>query len=113
VPMPTVLSGHLEALYGRSGGDGLVFGQDKPFDPRSVAKRAKTEWEGSQARRLTLHECRRTYASFMIAAGANAKALSTYLGHANIAINDGPLRHLMPGNEAEAAEMLDAFLSRA
>jgi len=113
VPMPTVLSGHLEALYGRSGGDWLVFGQDKPFDPRSVAKRAKTEWKARKLEGLTLHECRHTYASFMIAAGANAKALSTYLGHANIAITMDRYGHLMPGNEAEAAEMLDAFLSRA
>ena len=113
VPMPTVLSGHLEALYGRSDGDGLVFGQDKPFDPRRVAIRARAAWKARNLDGLTLHECRHTYASFMIAAGANAKALSTYLGHANIAITMDRYGHLMPGNEAEAAELLDAFLSRA
>ena len=31
---------------------------------------------------ITLHECRHTFASLMIAAGVNAKALSTYMGHA-------------------------------
>lgn len=36
--------------------------------------------------RITLHECRHTFASLMIAAGVNAKALSTYMGHANISI---------------------------
>ncbi len=60
-----------------------------------------------------MHECRHTYASFMIAAGANAKALSTYLGHATIAITMDRYGHLMPGNEAEAAELLDAFLTGA
>ena len=111
--MPTVLSGQLEALYKRLGGEGLVFGQDKPFDPRRVAIRARAAWKARDLHGLTLHECRHTYASFMIAAGANAKALSTYLGHANIAITMDRYGHLMPGNEAEAAELLDAFLSRA
>jgi integrase len=46
----------------------------------------------------------------MIAAGVNAKALSTYMGHANIAITMDRYGHLMPGNEAEAADRLDAYL---
>jgi hypothetical protein len=35
---------------------------------------------------LTLHEARHAFASFAIAAGANAKTLSVYMGHANISI---------------------------
>lgn len=50
----------------------------------------------------------------MIAAGVNAKALSAYLGHACVTITfdryDG---HLMPGNEDEAAALLDAYLGRS
>ena len=49
----------------------------------------------------------------MIAAGVNAKALSTYMGHANIAITYDRYGHLMPGNEEEAAALLDAHLERA
>jgi integrase len=48
----------------------------------------------------------------MITAGVNAKALSTYMGHANISITLDRYGHLMPGNEAEAAGLLDAFLTR-
>jgi integrase len=47
----------------------------------------------------------------MIAAGVNAKALSTY-GHANIAITLDRYGHLMPGNEEEAAGLLDTYLER-
>jgi len=47
----------------------------------------------------------------MIAAGVNAKALSTFMGHANISITLDPYGHLMPGSEAEAAELLDAYLT--
>ena len=46
----------------------------------------------------------------MIAAGVNAKALCTYMGHANIATTMDRYGHLMPGNEAEAADLLDAYL---
>ena len=49
----------------------------------------------------------------MIAAGVNAKALSTYMGHANIGITLDRYGHLMPGNEDEAAGLLGAYLERA
>jgi integrase len=49
----------------------------------------------------------------MIAAGVNAKALSTYMGHANISITLDTYGHLMPGNESEAADLLDAYLDAA
>ena len=58
-----------------------------------------------------LHECRHTYASMMIAAGVNAKALSTFMGHANISITFDRYGHLMPGSEGEAAGLLDSYLA--
>ena len=54
-----------------------------------------------------------TFASMMIAAGVNAKALSTYMGHSSITITLDRYGHLMPGNEDEAAALLDAYLVRA
>lgn len=48
----------------------------------------------------------------MIAAGVNAKALTTYMGHSSIKVSYDPYGHLMPGSEAEAAALLDAFLSQ-
>ena len=48
----------------------------------------------------------------MIAAGVNAKALSSYLGHANISITFDRYGPLMPGSEAEAGALLDAYLER-
>jgi integrase len=60
---------------------------------------------------IGLHECRHTFASLMIAAGVNVKALSTYMGHSSIAITLDRYGHLMPGNEEQAAELLDAYLS--
>ena len=59
----------------------------------------------------TLHECRHGYACLMIAAGVNVKALSTFMGHANIRITLDQYGHLLPGAEDEAAGLLDAFLA--
>ena len=41
----------------------------------------------------------------------NAKALSTFMGHANITITLDRYGHLMPGSEDEAAGLLDAYLA--
>ena len=47
----------------------------------------------------------------MIAAGVNAKALSAFMGHSSIKVTFDLYGHLMPGTEAEAASLLDAFLA--
>jgi hypothetical protein len=49
----------------------------------------------------------------MIGAGVNPKALSTFMGDANIAITMDTNGHLMPGSEAEAADLLTAYLDRS
>jgi hypothetical protein len=48
----------------------------------------------------------------MIAAGVNVKALSTFMGHANIRITLDQYGHLLPGAEDVAADLLNAFLAR-
>jgi integrase len=98
---------------GRRGGD-LVFGSTavSPFATAALSDRADRAWKNAKLRRITLHECRHTFASLMIAAGVNAKALSTYMGHANISITLDRYGHLMPGNEEEAADLLDTYLER-
>ena len=84
---------------------GFVFGCDgvRPFTPNAAGSRADTAWKAAKLTRITLHECRHTYASLMIAAGVNMKALSTYMGHATISITLDRYGHLLPGNETEPA----------
>jgi len=43
----------------------------------------------------------------------NPKAISTFMGHASISITLDRYGHLFPGSEDEAAELVDAYLSRA
>ncbi len=115
VPIPSVLRGHLvEQRIRTADPDGRVFGAgSQPFSPTRVRDRAAKAWGRAECAPITLHEARHTFASLMIAAGVNAKALSTYMGHANIGITLDRYGHLMPGNEAEAAGLLDAYLEGA
>jgi hypothetical protein len=62
---------------------------------------------------VTLHECRHTFATLMIAAGVNAKALQTFMGHSSITVTLDRYGHLFPGSEEEAANLLDAYLADA
>jgi len=115
VPIPAVLRDELLEHRLREGREeGLIFGRayDRPFEPSGVSRRAQTAWKGAKLEALTLHEARHTFASLMIAAGVNAKALSSYMGHASITITLDRYGHLMPGNEEEAAALLDAYLDR-
>ncbi|MEK6328670.1 MAG: tyrosine-type recombinase/integrase [Actinomycetota bacterium] len=84
----------------------------RPASPGGFRNRAADTWKEAKLKPLGFHEGRHTFASLMIAAGVNAKALSTYMGHANISITLDRYGHLMPGNEAEARTLLDAYLDR-
>jgi len=95
-------------------GAGFVFGGlEEPFNPAAVSWRAQQAWKRAGLATVTLHECRHTYASFMIAAGVNMKALSTYMGHTSITTTLDRYGHLLPGNETEAADLLSSWLDAA
>jgi integrase len=115
VPITSTLRNHLLAhrLQQGTGGHGLLFPNhsgDRPFNPATANKHAQKAWYNAGLARITLHECRHSYAAYAIAAGINTKALSTYMGHASITITLDRYGHLLPGNETEAATLLDNWL---
>lgn len=116
VPIPAVLRALLLEHRLRTGRrEGLVFGvgSETPFCPSAVRRRAQRAWLKSSLQAITLHEARHTFASLMIAAGVNAKALSSYMGHSSVTITYDRYGHLMPGNENESVALLDAYLANA
>jgi integrase len=116
VPIAGVLRGFLAPPSLAAGGssDKLVFGtEDRPFCASATSERARRRWTAAGLEPICLHDCRHTFASLMIAAGVNAKALSTFMGHANISITLDRYGHLMPGAENEAAALMDAYLRAA
>jgi hypothetical protein len=92
-----------------------VFGKgpEEVFAATSLTDRANRAWKDAELDRITLHEARHTYASLMIAAGVNAKALSEFMGHSSIQVTLDLYGHLMPGAESEAASLLDTLLETA
>jgi integrase len=116
VPVAAVLRAFLAplSLAAPAHRERLVFsGGEVPFCASSVSERARRAWRKAGLEPICLHDCRHTFASLMIAAGVNAKALSTFMGHANISITLDRYGHLMPGAEDEAASLMDAYLQAA
>lgn len=117
VPIASVLRGFLLEQKLRNGGRPeqrvLADASNQLRDSTTLTARARKHWKAAGLQPIGLHECRHTFASMMIAAGVNAKALSTYIGHASISITMDRYGHLMPGSEAEAAGRLDAYLESA
>jgi integrase len=135
VPIPAVLRDYL-LDHRLSGAGGLVFGRDDdtPFATSTVSVRASEAWGWKRVPNpdrgklpanvwvkartdalapITLHECRHTFASLMIAAGVNPKALQTFMGHSSITVTLDRYGHLFPGSEGEAAVLLDAYLAES
>ena len=107
VPIPAALRDHLDAWLLDAPASGRIF-----HNVRESYDRGRAAAVAAGVDAPTLHECRHGYASLMIAAGVNVKALSTFMGHANIRITLDQYGHVLPGAEDEAAGLLDAFLAR-
>ena len=105
---------HREQLLTQGHTRGLFFGRtsERPFNPTSITARATRSWRTARLGTITLHECRHTCASTMMAAGVPIKAVSTYMGHSSIAITFDRYGHLLPGSANEAAGLIDTFLRR-
>jgi integrase len=107
VPIPAVLRDRLVEYLIDGPESGRIF-----VGARDSYERGRDAAEVAGVEPPTLHACRHGYAALMIAAGVNVKALSTFMGHANIRITLDQYAHLLPGAEDEAAGLLDAFLAR-
>ncbi len=117
VPIVGVLRDLLVEHKTSTWSEGFVLGPgpDRAFTLSNVHRRANAAWEKSEEslRPIGLHEARHTFASLLIAAGVNAKAISVFMGHASVETTFDLYGHLMPGGEAEAAALLDDYLERA
>jgi integrase len=88
-----------------------------------LARRARKAWAKAEdgARRLGgqlklepigLHECRHTYASFLMAAGYTLRELMEYMGHSSRQATERYVKLLPPLDETDAAERLKSYLRR-
>jgi integrase len=54
---------------------------DRSVMSGKIARRVEARWDAAGLDRITLHECRHTYASLLMAAGYTIKELMEYMGH--------------------------------
>ncbi len=114
--MPAVLRDELiEHRVWEGHNKGRVFRSPtgKPFHDGELGGRAKKAWKKTGLKPITLHSCRHTFASLMIAGGVSPEALSTFAGHSSIQTTYDLYGHLLPGSEEEAASLMDTYLERS
>jgi integrase len=130
IPILGALRDHLlehKLATSREGAD-LVFGRTAalPFVPSSTRNRAIASWDAANAGEekrveesggepalfepIGLHEARHTFASLLIDAGVNAKAVQEFMGHSTITMTFDTYGHLMPGSREEVRARMDAYL---
>ena len=81
--------------------------------PSTARNRAVVAWGKAKLTAITLHECRHTFASMLIHAGVNPKAIQEFMGHSTIEMTFDRYGHLMPGSRDQAWERVDADLTKA
>ena len=126
VPVAPMLRDYLLEQESRTGrdGDDLVFGAtaERPFTPSWARKRAGRAWAAANASRrerglapleaIGFHECRHTCVSMFHAAGVPLERIGDYVGHDSTYMSDR-YRHLIEGQRADDARMLDDYLALA
>jgi integrase len=117
---------HLAPLLDRDGDpDDLLFGYGgaAPFDPRAVARKAQRAWAAANKERaeadlsplpaFTFHEARHSFSTWLDHAGVSPDRADRYMGHSTSSTVPGRYRHLLPGQMAKDAELLDEYLAGA
>ena len=73
---------------------------------------SEDEWRKARADALspiTLHECRHTYASFLMAAGYSLREIMEFMGHADLVTTDRYVKVLPQPAEADRSDRLNAY----
>lgn len=79
--------------------------------PQSFSQAFARLLEQNGLRRIRLHDLRHTHATLAVKAGVPLKVISERLGHESAAFTLKQYAHVMPGMQAEAAELVAAAVS--
>lgn len=112
VELRPLLASHLMATGRRGKPDALVFGRTDadPFLRSTPRSRARKAWAATGLQPITMHECRHSYASTMVAAGVDPGEVMRRMGHSTIAMTLDRYTHAIRGNEADTAAKLQMFI---
>jgi integrase len=81
-----------------------------PLHPQVISDRYDKLVESSGLPRIRLHDLRHTHATLALKASVPVKVVSERLGHASIAFTLDTYAHVLPGMQAEAAEIVAALV---
>jgi integrase len=105
------ITAHLLATGRR--GEGLIFGRTErhAFVPSTITARANKAWAKRGVARVTLHECRHTFASLLIASGTDALQIKKAMGHSTIKVTYDLYGHLFPEGREALRQRVDAYIA--
>lgn len=117
VPIPETLRGFLLTHRKRTGrsGSALVYGRtaSQVLDPKGVQARADKAFATAEVERVTLHELRHAYRSFLGDCGIPEERCDRYLGHSSARASriGRSYSHRIAGQLAADAATLEAYLT--
>jgi integrase len=91
-----------------------VFGRTatQPFSPMALAERADKAWAAAELERVTLHNCRHSYSTYLDTIEISETRADRYMGHSNPSVQ-ARYRHQLEGQLAEDAKRLDDYVAGA
>ena len=91
----------------------LVFRREdgSPVHPQLFSQQFEREVRRSRLPQIRLHDVRHTHATIALRAGVPVKVISERLGHEDPAFTMKQYAHVIPGMQAEAAELIAALVT--
>jgi integrase-like protein len=112
-PITDTLRDILAAAWDRKGRPHTGKVVERSVMSGKIAERVTAAWDTAGLNRITLHECRHTYASLLMAAGYTIKELMEFMGHADLQMVNRYVKLLPQPGEDDAAQRLNDYLRRA
>ncbi|MGA8662691.1 MAG: site-specific integrase [Candidatus Cybelea sp.] len=102
----------LHAGAGRPDGGTLLFERDGlPWNPNTFGLTFARIARDAKLPKVRLHDLRHSFASLLLAGGADLKTVSTALGHSTIAVTADTYAHVSPAMLHDAANLLDRVVA--
>ena len=80
------------------------------WNPPAVSLAFRRAVKKADVPKIRFHDLRHTHATLLLKAGVNPKVVSERLGHSSVAFTLDTYAHVMPGMQAEAAELLSQLV---
>jgi integrase len=102
----------MAAGFGRPDRDTLVFDRDgEPWNPNTFGTAFARIASEANLPKVRLHDLRHSFASLLLAGGADLKTVSSALGHSTIAVTADTYAHVSPAMLHGAANLLDRIVA--